>query len=447
MRPILFIAPYFAPQASVGALRSVKLARRLPQLGFRPIVLAGTFPDDPRDEALNVLDGVLVRDEYLDPTLLRLRATARGRRERRPEQRGPDAALRGMDPVRAPIDRYAIHAVHAARAAVRLGKQHAAEVVYASLGPYSAAPVALRAGSALGVPVVLDLRDPWALHEAGAGAASEGFRRATVARLVRAVEQACLRRASHVILNTRGALDAYRAAYPVLSSRSSCIRNCFDMDLYRPPTEPLPPPSRFRIVHLGRLRSDTPIDDLAEALRLLCADGRLRQDELELVQVGHVSAHERSVLERAGLLSSLHTIEHVPYAATLQLLRGCHLQVVLNAPSWRLRIPAKTYDYAASGMPVLAVSPNGELDELLRGPAASYARAAPGDVQRIAAVLGDHVDRFRASGRLPSPLAPPEALSAEVASRALADVLERVTGSSSSAAQGPGAAGAPARHS
>ena len=114
MRPVLMIAPYFAPQAAVGALRSVKLARRLPERGFRPVVLCGSFPEDERDSSLNVPDGVVVWDAYLDRSLLALRAAAQALGMNRSAGKAQSAPLRGMDPVRGPIDRYAIHALHAA---------------------------------------------------------------------------------------------------------------------------------------------------------------------------------------------------------------------------------------------------------------------------------------------------------------------------------------------
>src|SRR5262245_6635324 len=99
MRAFLMIAPYFAPQAAVGAYRSVKLARRMPREGFRPIVLTGTSADDARDEALAraVPEDVVVEDAYLDPRIAKLQAASRERAKKKPKppSHGP---LTGLDP-------------------------------------------------------------------------------------------------------------------------------------------------------------------------------------------------------------------------------------------------------------------------------------------------------------------------------------------------------------
>jgi glycosyltransferase involved in cell wall biosynthesis len=423
------LAPYFAPQAAVGVYRSVKLARNLPAEGFRPIVLAGTFPDDAQDEGLlaTLPPEVLVRDAYVNPTLASARrALTRltARRAARPI-RGPAEPLRGMDPFHAPVDRYALHAPHAYREAVMLGRTHRVELVYASLGPYSAGEVALRAAQKLQIPLVLDLRDPWSLHETGSRADDEGAVVRAQAALVRRIEARYLEHADHVVINTERALAAYRAAYPDLESKSSCIRNHFDLGLYRDAPIDEPEPGKLRVLHFGTLRADAPIDDLAHALRRLIDRARLTPADVELVQVGRVGAYERDVIERLALEPFFHARPAVPHAEARSTLRSAHVLVVLSTSAIRLRIPAKSYDYAASGMPVLAIADNPELDAVLLARPDST-RVLPGNVERITDVLTRHLAVARATRALPTPAAPPEEHSANRAASRLAAIFARV---------------------
>ncbi len=419
------IAPYFAPQASVGAYRSVKMARHLPARGYRPIVLAGTFPSDARDEDLlrTLPAEVVVRDEYLSAPLLRARAAVASLARRlsaggRPEPR----QRRGLDPFRGLAERYTIHAPHALAAAVRLGREHRVALVYASLGPFAAAPVALGAARRLGVPAVLDLRDPWSLHESG----GEHARASVAARLrgaaMRRAEAAWFRGAAAVVLNTAAALDAYREAYPELAHKMSFIRNGFDLGLHRPAEAPRER-GPFRVLHLGTLRNDAPAEDLVAGLRLLVERERLSPAEIELVQIGHIGAHERELVDRAGLAGYFRVRERVPYADVLAEMRAANLLVVAQTPEVRLRIQAKTYDYVASGMPVLAISPNRELDAILTA-RADHRRVAPGDAEGVASVLAGHLEELRRSGRLPVPAPPPAELSAEAGARRLGDLFD-----------------------
>lgn len=431
MVPVLFLAPYFAPQASVGVYRSVKLARKLPSLGFRPVVLSGTFAEDARDPELlaAVPPEVVVHDAYVAPALARARKglarAAAALPKRAPRAPGPLRPMHGMDPFHATMDRYALHAVHADRVAAALAARHEVALVYASLGPWSAGEVAVRAARRARVPLVLDLRDPWSLHETGEKVADEGpFVRARAA-LVRGLEERWLRAADHVVINTDRALEAYRRRYRFLAGKSTRIRNCYDLGLYRPVPAPRPEPERFRVLHFGRMRDDAPIDDLARGLRRLVDVEGLGPDDVELVQIGHVGDYERAVVRELGLEPFVRFERAVPLADALSVLRSAHLLALLATPNVRLRIPAKTYDYAASGMPVLAIAQNPELDALVLAHPAST-RVEPGDVAGVAAALGRGLAAFRRTRRLPEPVAPPPELSAERAASDLAGIFRRV---------------------
>jgi len=418
MRTLLMMAPYFAPQAAVGAYRSVKLARHLPAQGYRPVVLSGTFESDARDEALlgALPDAVIVRDAYLAPAIARLQT----KRARAPKV-ATNKPLTGLDPFHGGFDRYAIHALHAARTALKLGRTQDAALVYASLGPYSMAPVALLVARLLGVPVVLDLRDPWALHETGESVALESARVRLTAAVVRQAEQSVLARASHVVLNTERALAAYRAEYPWIEAKSSCIRNGFDRGLYRTVDKVGPrSASRFRVLHFGTLRADTPIDDIAAGLRLLIDRERLDPSTIELSQVGHIGEHERRVIDRLGLSPFFREEPRVAYGDGLTVMRGAHLLVVANTPVVRMRVSAKTYDYVASGMPIFT----GRND---------HARVACGDAEGVARVLAEHFAKWRASGALPSPAEPPAELSSEAGAARLAAIFDALLSAGGSA--------------
>lgn len=430
MRTFLLISPYFAPQAAVGAYRWVKLARYLPSNGWRPVVLSATFPGDKRDESLlgALPPDVEVAEEYLDPRILAARARLASwtRRAARPEP-APEKPIEGLRPFHSLVDRCLPHALHAARSAVALARSSGAEAVVVSAGPFSACAVGLYVKSALGLPLVLDFRDPWGLHESGEGPPADTAERLRRA-FVTAAERRLLARADHVILNTRRALDAYRARYPEIAPRSSFIRNHFDLDLYAP-SDPgasrAASRGRFEIVHLGTLRAETTVDDIGEALRRLIARERLTPDDIVLRQVGRMTDFERRQLDAMGLSPFVEAFPGVEQRDVLAELRHAHLLLTMVSPRVKLRIAAKTYDYIASGMPIVSIAANPEVDELLvHRP--DNARIEPGDVEGLTAVIARHFARFRETGAPPEPTPPPDEFSSPVAASRVAAILDRI---------------------
>jgi len=424
LRTFLLISPYFAPQAALGAYRWVKIARHLPRLGWRPVVLSATFPEDPRDYSL--LDAlppeVEIVEDYLARPLIALQRRSGG------ASGEPARQIEGLQPSRRLGDRCVIHAPHAALAAVRLARRAGAEAVVVSAGPFSAVPVGLRVQRALGLPLVLDFRDPWALHESGADRAALSRIQRARQDAAEALERRWVARADHLILNTCRALDVYRARYPEIASRSSFIRNCYDLDLVEPPDEV----SRtghdgsgrrpFVILHLGTLRKETTIDDIGAAMRRLIDTARLAPGEIVLRQIGRISAYERQRISELDLAPYVEVLPPVPQREVLAELRRAHVLLSMVTAQVTLRISAKLYDYVASGMPIVSITANPEVDELLAGRPDS-ARLEPGDVDGLTATLARHLARFRETGALPTPAPPPAEFSSSAAAERVAAIL------------------------
>ncbi len=429
MRTFLLIAPYFAPQAAVGAYRWVKLARHLTSRGFRPAVLCATFPEDARDpELLDALPPEVVRhDAYLDPRILQ---AARGLSALAKRLRGPTpprkttAPIEGLSPFRDLGDRCWLHGPHAAREAIDLGRRESARAVVVSAGPFSAVPVALYVARALALPLILDFRDPWGLHESGAAPprdAAEWARHQVVAGL----ERRYLERADHAVLNTRRALAAYQERYPFLAEKSSFLRNHYDISLYDPAPEHPAPPPRFTILHTGTLRAETRVDDIGRALRQIIDRDKLSPSDLVLRQIGRATEYERALVTSMGLSDFIAFAPSIPQRALLGELRRAHVLLSMVDPRVVLRIAAKTYDYIASGMPIVSVTENPEVDELLAH-RPDNARVRPGDVDSLVAVLSTHFERFRRTRALPTPVPAPSEFSTETAADRFAAILDRV---------------------
>ena len=176
--------------------RSLQFARFLPEHGFEPVIVAGPLQGHNRWEP---------QDDSLQANLPANTPIYR------PETPAPPVGRAAR------IDR--LLARHNAkfrwwRAEVlelgrRAAREHDVALVYVSMSPSSGLEPALSLGSELGLPVVADLRDPWALDEA------HPYLTAVHKRRELAYMRTHLPRADRILMNTPEAGRVTRAALAV----------------------------------------------------------------------------------------------------------------------------------------------------------------------------------------------------------------------------------------
>jgi glycosyltransferase involved in cell wall biosynthesis len=399
-RRVALLAYYFPPLGGAGVQRAVTLARRLPDLGWEPVVVTGPGKREgrwsPRDAGLG--RGL----EQLE--VVRVAGPEPPRRGGRTER-----WLR----VRSEWNRW--WADGAAEALEGL----AVDVILATLSPFEGVAAAARAAATLDIPWVADLRDPWALDEMAV----------YPTRLHRSAELRSMRRglatASAVVMNTPEARRATLAAFPELGPKlTDAVPNGFDPSDFAGPA-PKRTDEKFRIVHTGYLHTELARGGARELVRalaggelhgvdigarshlyLLQAIDRLRREDpavgerIELQLAGVMSTtdietSERPYVKRVGYLS------HTESVALMQSADALFLPMHDLAPGRRARIvPGKTYEYLGAGRPILAAVPDGDARELLLR-AGNAAVCRPRDVSGLAEAL-----RGLVAGRYPAePLA------------------------------------------
>src|SRR5271155_712943 len=81
-RSVLIVTPFFAPQNHAAVFRAYKLAKYLPQFGWKPIVLTVDtqyeFNEDPSLLADLPKEVEIVRTRYVEPTLRGVRMALGG---------------------------------------------------------------------------------------------------------------------------------------------------------------------------------------------------------------------------------------------------------------------------------------------------------------------------------------------------------------------------------
>lgn len=324
---------HFPPSSSSGAARPGRLARYLPEHGFRCRITAHAAPG-----AESAAQAAFLRPE-----------DAHG---------GWRAALPWMRLLQriAPYNEQLPWLPAALGHAFGADRAERAQAVISSFPPLAAHLAGLLFHLRTGAPWIADFRDPLA---------GSPFRARPWARPYdRLLESACMRAASAVLVTNDAIAGRLRARHPRWQAKIHVLWNGFDPG--EPAVSPAPATAPRRVVHAGSLYGPRRPEALVRALALLLDRGRLAPQAWRAEFVG---PHEpdsfagcKPALERlcaADLIEirpgqrPRRELEEAMAAASVLVLLD------LTGEAESVQVPAKLFDYVRTGLPVVAWSPPG----------------------------------------------------------------------------------------
>ena len=375
MSRILLISHYFPPDGGAGTQRAAGIARHIGQFGWGGTVLTRSAPSqrgrwDPRDGSL----------ELSDDGTLRIARIAQ-----------PTGGGRGAF---CDLSLPYVHGYTERALAEAAGH----DVAVITMSPFGLARVGQAILRSTRLPVVYDLRDPWAL---------DGWREYQSWlhwRVDLSAMHDALRSAKGVIANTPAAREAILRKFPGLDpQRIVAIPNGYEDDVLSVrQTAGLPESEGFTIVHLGTFHGDwigehdgsllgrlkavlryrperidgsgrTPLY-LIRAVEALRASGDPLGARVRLVFAGVTDDHVKRLVRESSIASQVQLYDYLPHTEAIAwLARADALFLPLGclAPSGRsLIVPGKCYEYLASGKPIIAAVPDGDAARMVREHAA-----------------------------------------------------------------------------
>jgi glycosyltransferase involved in cell wall biosynthesis len=402
MKRILFLAYHFPPIGGAGVQRNAKFARHLPEFDYEAVVITGPGRSGDR---WTPTDDTLTEDIPAGTEVHRLAGPEPERSAGWKERAERFFALE------TPWLEWWNEGVLGV--AGQLSSR--VDAVYASLVPYETATTASRVSRLLGKPWIADLQDPWALDEMMVYP-TELQRQIGIRHMRRA-----LGAADAIVMNTPESRDRVLKRFPELRSKPVVsIPNGFD----RADFEFAPPPrtdGAFRIVHTGYLHTElgrrhqraaqlrrflggvtNDVDILTrshiyllDAVEDLIAERPELRSQIEIHLAGVLSDADRDVSGRSEIVRML---GYLPHRETIALMKTADLLFLpmQNLPAGRRVgiIPGKTYEYLASGNPILAAIPDGDVRELLIDVGNAFI-CRPDDVEAMRRIVLDQVERKR----------------------------------------------------
>jgi hypothetical protein len=344
VRNVLLVTRGFPPTSHVSVERVTKLAKYLPDFGWRPTVLTGArgtygLPEDP--SSLAEVTGVDVIRTPAPEFSLFYRARL-GRGESPSLRSIPRRSVWHPKSWLVP-DSQLLWYPFAIRAALRRARSAGWSAVVASSFPPTAILIAHTVSGRLRVPYVADFRDSWT------GYHSAPRRPAPLAALERRLEAAMLRDAAAVVsVDPRLVLPALDRLPPQKRPPLAVIPNGYDEADFQG-LEPADLP-RFSMVHTGQMRRAPRL--LWEALsRAIELRPELR-GRLHLWQVGFVDSRAGQALAAPPEGVVVHHVPPVPQRQAIGYMLGADLLLVEEFQSI---MPSKTLQYLRAGRPILGV--------------------------------------------------------------------------------------------
>lgn len=351
-RRLLVVAFHFPPFAgSSGVQRTLRFVQHLPRLGWEPIVLTAQprAYDHVRPDLLREIPaGVVVERAFALDAARQL-------------------AFRGRYPAwLARPDRWMTWRPDAVRRGRRLVRALRPDAIFSTYPTATAHSVGAALATWSGLPWIADFRDPMA---------QDGYPEdPRTWRSFKRIEERVFAQAAACTFTTPSAAADYRARYPDSAARVEVIENGYDEEAFlraeRDPQAGVPlQPGVATLLHSGVVYpSERDPTQLFAALALLKRDGiDGKQLRVRFRAPGHEALLAR-LASAQGVADMVDILPAVPYhEALVEMLRADGL-LVMQAANCNAQIPAKLYEYARAGRPIVALTdPAGDTARALAG--------------------------------------------------------------------------------
>jgi glycosyltransferase involved in cell wall biosynthesis len=277
-----------------------------------------------------------------------------------------------------------------------------------------------RLAARLGIPFVMDLRDPWSLVER----VPESLGSPVWYGLAARAESRSIRDAALVVMNTPAARDAMRQKYPQRADDIIAVMNGWDAPF---DSRPLSCEEPFVIAYAGSISLDRSPGHLFRAAAALAHNRRLRAGKMELRFIGPGGTADgggdalMALASRHGVGEFVKVEPFLPRTALLERLAEAHVLVSFFQDS-QMAVPSKVFEYLTLPGRVLAFATRScATAQVLENTGAEVVE--PLDAEAHLQALTRLYDAFAA--RRLDPGDPPPALSRASQARLLLEALQK----------------------
>ncbi len=413
---LLFISYFFPPTAGGGVFRPLAMVKYLSKLGWDITVITATtpkhYPTDPDLES-QIPSGVEV---------IRIPVVWEGSPFRRL------LGKIGLDWIPKNLvtpDERIYWAEKASTRAGKLIKDSGFDCLYTTGPPFSIllAGLWLKRDKKNNIPWIAEFRDPWTL------APYLSIPNVHHRRFAGDVESDLMELADAVVMVTPTFARMMREKYPQYAVKVQCVPNGFDEEDFRD----LPVKDEWHNEHCTIVASGTVfgrynMDDFLSGLERLIKSEPEIWGKLGVVFQGLPDARLNRRLLENNMIGKCSSRGFVAHRENVRDLWTADLLVLplADVPNSEGHLPSRSYEYLASGTPILAICPDGDLADLL-GNFPQVTRVGPGDIDGIIDAIINTVSNWE-KGIKPSDAGPNllRQLTRKARAREMDEILKRV---------------------
>ncbi|MFC1558187.1 hypothetical protein ACFL40_02410 [candidate division KSB1 bacterium] len=367
MKKVLFLSYYFPPMGMGGVQRVAKFCKYLPEFGWEPLVV--TVKDTSYyayDESLleDIKNIRIIRTGSLDP--LRVMFILRkifweNKTNSRDSGRKKSTFFKKLFTWLLIPDSKVLWIPFAFINSIKVIYSVDIPVVFSTSPPLSSHVVGFLLKIFTKVKWAADFRDHWIINEK--------INYPTVFhRIIHSfIKKIILKNADYIIGVSNGIIEEMSRTVTKNTSGYKVIYNGYDEDDF--PTVLLKKGNnKFKIVYAGTFNDIHPPVEFLDALKkVIKRDGKI-SDNIEFTHYGvSVGFNIRDEAELRGIGNIITEAGYVPHKTLIKNLLEGDLLLLIQSESCPVgMIPGKLFEYLISGIPILAVIPDGDAAELIR---------------------------------------------------------------------------------
>lgn len=359
MKRILIITYYWPPSAGSGVQRWLKFSKYLPRHGWQPVIYTPENPDfDLKDDTL-LKDippeaEILKRPIWEPYQLLRLFKGKKAKVNTGFVQSTKDnnwktsllSWIRGNLFIPDPRVFWKRPSV---RYLTKYLKANPVDAIVTTGPPHSMHLIGLGLKKKLGIPWIVDIRDPWSKLDFLDNFRVTKGNRAKYERMEKTVLNQC-----DLVLATSYSMK--ELLQPFDHQKYVPITNGFDEDDFRNIEKPQP--KKFTIFHAGLLNAPRNPEKLWDVLAELCQESPTFSSQLKIKLAGTIDPHISGRLQHDPILKDkLQLLSYLPHEEVIEQYAQSSVLLLLinNTYNSKVNIPGKLFEYLAVGRPILAL--------------------------------------------------------------------------------------------
>jgi glycosyltransferase involved in cell wall biosynthesis len=393
MKKVLMVTYALPPVGGAGVQRTAKFIKYLNYFGWEPIVLSVKNPSVPTHDPFQIIDippgTKIFKARTLEPNYRLKRKFITGKDKPR-NSRSITKLIKWLTNGLMIPDPQILWWPGLMLSLWKIIKKESVDCLFVSAPPFSSLIPVVYTGKALGIPVVIDFRDNWKFYRLH----MENATKTTFAKMMDRVLE------KYAILNCSAFTTATASYVKNISDRyffskdkrGYVITNGFDKEDFNSFQEKILPNRMAEKIHFlysGTVWKATSLLPLMKAINSIATDYPDIDKKIRITIMGRIVDQELYYFLNRRLQDILHLRGYVPHGKAIEtLFRADVLIIALSDIEGADQIiPAKTFEYVATGKKILAIVPEGETSRLLD---AEYANAAifhPNETDLIATYI------------------------------------------------------------